>query len=71
MRKIKEVLRLRFELGLSQDQIARSCSLSQAGRNCLARAMVCRESRLRYTIGVMRARVARGYGLPGIAAEIH
>jgi len=29
MRKTKEVLRLRFELGLSQDQIARSCSISQ------------------------------------------
>jgi len=39
MRKIKEVLRLRFELGLSQDQIARSCSISQASvSNCLARA---------------------------------
>jgi transposase len=30
MRKIKEVLRLRFELGLQQDQIARSCSIGQA-----------------------------------------
>jgi len=30
MRKIKEVLRLRFELGLGQRQIARSCSISQA-----------------------------------------
>jgi transposase len=30
MRKTREVLRLRFELGLSQDQIARSCSISQA-----------------------------------------
>jgi len=29
MRKIKEVLRLRFALGLFQDQIARSCSISQ------------------------------------------
>jgi len=29
MRKIKEVLRLRFELGLGQRQIARSCSISQ------------------------------------------
>ena len=29
MRKIKEVLRLRFQLGLSQGQIARSCSISQ------------------------------------------
>jgi response regulator of citrate/malate metabolism len=29
MRKLKELLRLRFELGLSQDQIARSCSISQ------------------------------------------
>ncbi len=28
MRKIKEVLRLRFELGLSQDQIARRCGIS-------------------------------------------
>lgn len=30
MRKIKEVLRLRFALGLHQDQIARSCSIGQA-----------------------------------------
>jgi len=30
MRKIKEVLRLRFGLGLQQDQIARSCSIAQA-----------------------------------------
>ena len=30
MRKIKEVLRLRFDLGLNQDQIARSCSIGQA-----------------------------------------
>jgi transposase len=29
MRKLKEVLRLRFELGLRQNQIARSCSISQ------------------------------------------
>jgi transposase len=30
MRKIKEVLRLRYGLGLYQDQIARSCSIGQA-----------------------------------------
>ena len=30
MRKLTELLRLRFELGLSQGQIARSCSISQA-----------------------------------------
>ena len=30
MRKIKEVLRLRFDLGLLQNQIARSCSIGQA-----------------------------------------
>ena len=30
MRKIKEVLRLRFGLGLDQNQIARSCSIGQA-----------------------------------------
>jgi transposase len=30
MRKIKEVLRLRFGVGLHQDQIARSCSIGQA-----------------------------------------
>ena len=30
MRKLKEVLRLRFELGLGQRQIARSCSIGQA-----------------------------------------
>jgi transposase len=39
MRKFKEVLRLRFELGLSQDEIARSCSISQASvSKCLKRA---------------------------------
>jgi transposase len=39
MRKYQEVLRLRFELGLSQDQIARSCSISQGSvSNCLKRA---------------------------------
>src|ERR1043166_6988870 len=30
MRKIREDLRLRLDLGLRQDQIARSCSISQA-----------------------------------------
>ena len=30
MRKITEVLRLRFGLGLGQDQIAQSCSIGQA-----------------------------------------
>ena len=30
MRKVREVLRLRFDLGLRQDQIARSCSIAQA-----------------------------------------
>src|SRR4051812_4961034 len=30
MRQIKEVLRLRFGLGLGQDQIARSCSIAQS-----------------------------------------
>src|SRR6478672_6136372 len=30
MRKIKEVLRLRHELGLHQQQIARSCSIGQS-----------------------------------------
>jgi transposase len=30
MRRIREVLRLRFGLGLHQDQIARSCSIGQA-----------------------------------------
>ena len=29
MRKLQEVLRLRFELGLGQRQIARSCSIGQ------------------------------------------
>jgi transposase len=39
MRKFTEVLRLRFELGLSLDQIACSCSISQASvSNCLKRA---------------------------------
>jgi predicted DNA-binding protein (UPF0251 family) len=30
MRKLKEILRLRFGLGLQQNQIARSCSIGQA-----------------------------------------
>ena len=30
MRRIKEVLRLRYELGLGQRQIARSCSIGQS-----------------------------------------
>jgi transposase len=30
MRKVKEILRLRFGLGLRQNQIARSCSIGQA-----------------------------------------
>lgn len=30
MRKIKDVLRLRYELGLGQRQIARSCAIAQA-----------------------------------------
>jgi transposase len=30
MRKVKEILRLRFGLGLQQNQIARSCSIGQA-----------------------------------------
>lgn len=30
MRQVKEVLRLKYGLGLRQDQIARSCSISQA-----------------------------------------
>jgi hypothetical protein len=39
MRKYTEVLRLRFELDLSQEQIARSCSISQASvSKCLKRA---------------------------------
>ena len=29
MRKIKEVLRLRYDLGLLQNEIARSCSIGQ------------------------------------------
>ena len=30
MRKVKEVLRPRFGLGLQQNQVARSCSIGQA-----------------------------------------
>jgi hypothetical protein len=38
-RKIKEVLRLRFELGLGQREIARACSISQgAVHNYLKKA---------------------------------
>ena len=33
MRKIKEVLRLRYDLGLLQNEIARSCSIGQASRS--------------------------------------
>jgi hypothetical protein len=33
MRRIKEVLRLKYELGLGQRQIARSCSIGQATVN--------------------------------------
>ena len=33
MRRIKEVLRLKYELGLGQRQIARSCSIGQATAN--------------------------------------
>src|SRR5258708_12106629 len=41
MRKIKEVLRLRFELRLGQREIARACSISQgAVHNYLKRAAV-------------------------------
>jgi len=40
MRKIKEVLRLRFELGLGQREIARACSISQgAVHNYLKKAV--------------------------------
>jgi hypothetical protein len=37
MRKIKEVLRLRYDLGLLQNEIARSCSIGQAQRSSLSR----------------------------------
>ncbi len=41
MRKIREVLRLRFELRLGQREIARACSISQgAVHNYLKRAAV-------------------------------
>ena len=33
MRKIKEVLRLRYDLGLLQNEISRSCSISQSSVN--------------------------------------
>jgi DNA-directed RNA polymerase specialized sigma subunit len=33
MRRIKEVLRLRFELGLGQREIARACAISQGGHS--------------------------------------
>jgi len=33
MRRIKEVLRLKYELGLGQRQIARSCSIGQSTVN--------------------------------------
>ena len=33
--------------------------------------MVCRESLLRYTKSAEEASIVMGYGLPGIASEIH
>ena len=42
MRKIREVLRLRYDLGLLQHEIARSCSISQPSVNrYLQRALAC------------------------------
>ena len=42
MRKIREVLRLRYDLGLLQHEIARSCSISQPSVNrYLQRASAC------------------------------
>ena len=40
MRKIKEVLRLRFELGLGQRAIARACSISQSTVQKMIREMI-------------------------------
>ena len=37
MRKVKEVLRLKFEVGLGLPQIARSCSISWARPRVLQR----------------------------------
>ena len=34
MRKIREVLRLRYDLGLRQQEIARSCSIGQSSGAC-------------------------------------
>ena len=36
MRKTKEVLRLRYELGLAQRAIARACSISQGAERWLS-----------------------------------
>jgi DNA-binding transcriptional regulator LsrR (DeoR family) len=48
MRKIIEVLRLKFELGLGQRQIARSCGIGQATvSDYLQRAEAARSSRAR------------------------
>jgi hypothetical protein len=42
MRKIREVLRLRYDLGLLQHEIARSCSISQPSVNrYIQRASAC------------------------------
>ena len=42
MRKIREVLRLRYDLGLLQHEIAHSCSISQPSVNrYLQRASAC------------------------------
>jgi len=42
MRKIKEVLRLRFELRLGQREIARACSISQGAVHNYLRSAVAR-----------------------------
>ena len=46
MRKIREVLRLRFGLGLRQDQIAQSCSIGQASVHRVSGESSCRRGEL-------------------------
>jgi hypothetical protein len=45
MRKIKEGLRLRFELGLGQRAVARACSISQSTVHTGVYSVVCSQFR--------------------------
>ena len=60
MRKTKEVLRLRFELGLGQREIARACSISQgAVQNYLKKAAAGRLGRKKHRRNAFRPSTPR------------